>query len=76
MHSLTLVVVVNVVLFLFVAAAAVFIAWLGWSLAGPDSDPGSGGPGVPHPTMPLPPSLPAPVAPWQPSGPDDLANSG
>jgi hypothetical protein len=76
MHSLTLVIAVNVALFIFVAAAAVLIAWLGWSLAGPDSERDGGAPGAPRPAMPLPPRLPPPTAPWQPSAPDDLANSG
>jgi hypothetical protein len=75
MHSLTLVVVVNVTLFIFVAGTAVRVAWLGWSLAGPDSERGGGGPGVPRPTTPIPPRLPTPAPPWQPGGPDDLANS-
>jgi hypothetical protein len=76
MQSVTLVLVVNVVLFIFVAAAAGFIAWFGGSLAGPDADRHGGGPGVPSFSTPIPPTLPAPALPWQPARPDDLANCG
>jgi hypothetical protein len=75
MHSLTLVVVVNVVLFIFVAGAAGLVAWFGWLVAGPDADRGNGGPSVVRSSAPVPPTLPAPAPHWQPADPDDLADS-
>ncbi len=69
------VLILNVALFVPVVLAGAVAAWVGWVLAGPDSERnddsgGAGGGGVGRT-----PRWPSPVVPTGGAGPDDLARS-